>query len=416
MSETLRPLLSPDFVAAARRAQGEFGLCDHCLGRLVGKVETGLSNDKRGRILRHEAGLTEVPVKSCFTCEGLFDELEDFASIALKTLEPFEFETYLVGTRNDDDVVERERETWEALNLASGAEPINTELNREIGRRIGDRTGKKVDFRDPQITVVVDTRFNVAELTHGGLFLFARYRKFDRTLPQTVWPCRRCRGRGCTECGGLGKRYETNVQQLVEELPKAWTGATESSFHGAGREDVDARALGTGRPFVLELKDPRKRSLDLAALEAAINVVARPRVEIEGLRLAPKTEVVRVKDFRGTKTYLAEVEFGGVVLPEVLAKGVEALRGAEMAQRTPSPVEHRRADKVRDRTVLEMDVEEHAGARARIRIQGDAGLYIKDLVSGDEGRTTPSLAALVGVAARVVALGVVAVEYAEKAA
>ncbi len=416
MSETPRPLLSPDFIAAAIRAQAEFGLCDHCLGRLVAKIETGLTNDKRGRILRQAAGLPEIAASACATCEQLFDEVEDFARLALKALAEFEFATYLVGTRVDEDVLDRERETWETLNLASGAEPINTELNREIGRRVGDATGKAVDFRDPHVTVVVDTRFNVTEVSHGGLFLFARYRKFDRTLPQTVWPCRRCRGRGCTECGGLGKRYEASVQELVEHVPKAWTGATETAFHGAGREDVDARALGTGRPFVLEFKDPRRRTLDLPALEAAINDHARPRVEVEGLRIAKKSEVVRVKDFRGTKTYRAEVEFGAPPEEANLFKGVEALRGRAIAQRTPSRVEHRRADKVRDRRVLEIDVEEFAGARGVLRIRGDAGLYIKELVSGDEGRTTPSLAELVGVAARVTALDVIAVEYDDEGA
>ena len=30
-------------------------------------------------------------------------------------------------------------------------------------------------------------------------------------------------------------------------------GATASKFHSAGREDIDVRMLGGGRPFVLEL-------------------------------------------------------------------------------------------------------------------------------------------------------------------
>lgn len=411
-----RPLLAPDYVAMAKRAMDEGGLCDHCLGRLVGKVETGLTNDKRGRILREAAKLKQVPSAECATCEGLFDELDSLAKIASETLAGYEFETYLIGTRVDEDVLAKERETWETLNTASSAEAINTELNREIGRRLAEATGKRADFRDPEVTVIVDTRFDVAELQHGGLFLFARYRKFDRTLPQTVWPCRRCRGRGCRECGGLGKQYPTSVQELVEEPARKASGATESAFHGAGREDVDARALGTGRPFVLELKDPRKRSLDLATLEAAINEHARPRVEIEGLRFAKKSEVVRVKDFRGSKTYRALVAFGSLVAREALDEAVAKLRDAQVSQRTPSRVEHRRADLVRERRVLGLEIESFEGDRAVLRIKGDAGLYIKELVSSDEGRTVPSLAGLLGVPSVVKELDVLEVEYEEPGA
>lgn len=45
-----------------------------------------------------------------------------------------------------------------------------------------------------------------------------------------------------------------------------------------------------------------------------------------------------------------------------------------------------------------------------MEIHGEGGLYIKELISGDEGRTEPSLAGLLGVGAEVTALDVVAVE------
>jgi len=45
-----------------------------------------------------------------------------------------------------------------------------------------------------------------------------------------------------------------------------------------------------------------------------------------------------------------------------------------------------------------------------VEIHGEGGLYIKELISGDEGRTEPSLAGLLGVGAEVTALDVVAVE------
>ena len=48
--------------------------------------------------------------------------------------------------------------------------------------------------------------------------------------------------------------------------------------------------------------------------------------------------------------------------------------------------------------------------RFLIEVVGQAGLYIKELVSGDDGRTTPSLAGVLGAPSRVVDLDVVMVE------
>jgi tRNA pseudouridine synthase 10 len=47
---------------------------------------------------------------------------------------------------------------------------------------------------------------------------------------------------------------------------------------------------------------------------------------------------------------------------------------------------------------------------ATVEIHGAGGLYVKELVSGDDGRTEPSLAGLLGVDARVTDLDVLAVE------
>ena len=44
------------------------------------------------------------------------------------------------------------------------------------------------------------------------------------------------------------------------------SGGKEHFFHGMGREDIDALCLGEGRPFVLELSEPRIRDIDLDEL------------------------------------------------------------------------------------------------------------------------------------------------------
>lgn len=408
---TERPLLAAANVEAARRAQAEFGLCDACLGRRFAKVETGLTNAQRGALVREAAGAAEVAPTACFVCEGLSADTDLLAEAAIAALSPYEHRHFLVGTRVDPAIEARDAEVNAALATTPTAERIQAELNRETGKKVSARTGKPVEFKMPDLAAVVDTRFLDAELQHGGLCIFGRYRKLDRTIPQTRWPCRRCQGKGCVECHDTGKQYATSVEELVAIPFLEATGATEESFHGAGREDIDARALGRGRPFILELKDPKVRTLDLSGFPARVAAVSEGRVEVEELRLAPKAEIVAIKEHRGSKTYRAQVAFGAPVTEAALAEALDRLRGATIQQRTPQRVEHRRGDLVRERRVLDIQAEAHGGASATIRVHGDAGLYIKELISGDEGRTEPSLSGLLGLGAKVTELDILDVEY-----
>src|SRR5581483_10180829 len=329
---------------------------------------------------------------------------------------PFEHRHFLVGTRVDPALEAREAEANALLESGPSAERIQSELNREIGKRVAARTGKPVEFKSPDISAIVDTRFLDAELQFGPLCVFGRYRKLDRTIPQTKWPCRRCGGRGCVECHLTGRQYRDSVEDHVAAPFLAATGATDESFHGAGREDIDARTLGEGRPFVLEIKDPRVREIDLAGFPEKVRAHSGGRVEIHQLRFTTKAEVVAVKEHRGSKTYRALVDLGGPVSREALDAALGTLRGAAIQQRTPQRVEHRRGDLVRERRVLDVQAESHEGATATLVVHGDAGLYIKELVSGDDGRTEPSLAGLLGVPAKVRELDIVAVEYEQPAA
>ncbi len=78
-------------------------------------------------------------------------------------------------------------------------------------------------------------------------------------------------------------------------------------------------------------------------------------------------------------------------------------------QRTPTRVTHRRADLVRKRTVRSAMLESFAGDSAVVRIECEAGLYVKELIFGDSGRTVPSLAGVVKADVTVTELDVVEV-------
>jgi tRNA pseudouridine synthase 10 len=396
--------LEPVLAAAASVDWSKLGdrtLCDACLGRLFGKAGHGFTNAERGRAVRARH---DLPEGACWVCEGLLSEIPKFADLAAAQLAGWSYGTFLVGSKVDPATAAREERLWDELALAA-AEPVKSELNREVGKLVYTKTGKEADLHRPDIAVLVDTQYDVVELDVAPLFLYARYRKLARDLPQTRWPCKRCRGKGCERCGGKGKMYPTSVEEVVAAPVMAQVGGTAHALHGMGREDVDALMLGNGRPFVLEISRPTRREVDLAAVARAVN--ASGIVEVEGLRAATRDDVLAVKEDRADKTYRALVRFANPVDPTKLKEGVRALAGARIAQRTPVRVSHRRADLVRDRAVKDLRVLREGGGEVELLVTAEAGTYVKEALHGDGGRTEPSLAGLLGVACEVLELDVV---------
>jgi tRNA U54 and U55 pseudouridine synthase Pus10 len=56
------------------------------------------------------------------------------------------------------------------------------------------------------------------EVKLRSVYVYGRYTKLERGIPQTRWPCRSCKGRGCDRCGGTGRQFPTSVEELIEEL------------------------------------------------------------------------------------------------------------------------------------------------------------------------------------------------------
>jgi len=295
---------------------------------------------------------------------------------------------------------------WAELALA-GPEPLKAEVNREIGKRVSDRLGKEPNLAHPDVVAIVDTAFDHVDVQVNPLYVRGRYRKLVRGVPQTRWPCRRCMGKGCARCGGAGKMYPTSVEEVIAAEILKDSGGTGHALHGMGREDVDARMLGRGRPFILEIKEPRRRVIDLGGAVGRIN--ASGIVEVDGLVPARGTDVVPLKEDRAAKTYRVLLRMAPPVEEAKLKNTLPVLVAEPIAQRTPERVVHRRADTTRHRRLLAAEVVGVDGDRAELRVTAEAGTYVKEWVHGDRGRTRPSLAERLDVACEVLELDVLEV-------
>jgi tRNA pseudouridine synthase 10 len=380
-------------------------LCDHCLGRQFGMIGHGLENYERGAILRRTDNPTrsditpeKIPKEasrgdSCHLCDGLFERITEFADRIIDRVEPYQFDTYVVGSRIRTSMLNEEERLQNEIGVEE-AERVNRELNRLIGKELERRYDGDISVhqQEADLMMIVDTREDEIELQVSSLYVFGRYNKYARDLPQTEWHCRKCRGSGCDYCDGTGKMYETSVQELIQSPFVEASEAREAVFHGAGREDIDARCLGK-RPFVLELKHPLIRHLNLEELAEQVNQ-EHDEIDIYDLQITRSRTVGRIKQIRADKSYRAVVSLTDTVSDEALDQ-ITDLEG-EIEQDTPSRVAHRRSDRTRTRTVHSVEVSRRAADELELEVKAEAGTYIKELISGDQDRTSPNLSALLG--------------------
>ncbi len=286
------------------------GTCDHCLGRLGGKkryeqtiAESGA--EIRASVVQRDSHLenarTEIPL--CPFCENLYEEADLLADIIHDAIQPYEATRLQLGARIPKDQIAAEEELRKRLG-AGGSDALKSGLVTEIARNLNDRLdGKKLVNDKPQILALIDVLTLTVELDIRAHYLYGRYQKLERGIPQTRWPCRACKGRGCEKCESTGLQYKKSVQDLIGNPLLGLFEAKEHAFHGMGREDIDVRCLGQGRPFVIEMKEPKIRTVDLDAAMNSINELAEGSIKITGLRSSNRSEVVRVKDTPAEKSY-----------------------------------------------------------------------------------------------------------------
>jgi len=427
----------------------KYPLCDNCLGRQFALLAYGVENNRRGEALK--LGLTmqasalvsdkkvqgvktlkvlgtngfskvaqgtlhhlkkrlpKAEAKTCFLCEDKLQNIDSLVQKALKVIQSYEYTSFLVGVEIPVAISEREDEFKATFNVGY-SESIKHEFGRLLGKMVEAQTGKAVEYRAPDLMIIVNPFTEHVKLQVNPLFAAGRYRKLVRTIPQSKWFCHDCRGRGCPKCGGTGLLYADSVEELVSKPFLEATQGEKTAFHASGREDIDARMLGTGRPFVVEVSKPKKRFIDLKKIEETINAGAKDKVEISRLRFTNRDVVRKIKKAENAqKEYRALIGFEKEVSDADMKLIEEKLNGIVIKQQTPLRVMHRRADLVRERYIYKLKVKKLSPKEALMEVRCQGGLYIKELVSGDEGRTIPSVAELLKNPAKTLKLDVLKV-------
>jgi tRNA pseudouridine synthase 10 len=506
--ETAEILVEPDFddiqldtgeeeIPAAPRPAGlkhlvRIGTCNHCLGRVGGKKKFGQSfvdsgNEIRASIVESDSTMSNARELEplCQFCENLMEEAPLLAEIINESIGNKECNRLQLGARFPKDQTEAEDHLRKRFG-AGGSAALKSTLVDEVASHLRKlNPSVKLVIDKPEILALIDVLTLTVDLDIRSHYIYGRYRKLERGIPQTKWPCRSCKGRGCMKCDQTGMQYPNSVQGLIGDPLLDLFGSKEHAFHGMGREDIDVRCLGRGRPFVIEMKQPIKRDIEGQLLMDTINKEASGSIEVTNMRPSNRSEVVRVKDTPAEKSYTIRFKINPITqeemdtLTQVMEipkqrgrqgrrrrqrhpnnqvveekpnteeltklkkadlvsiceeKGLKKsgtkevlierisnakpktlempnedkvmeimtkLQGCTLAQRTPERVAHRRADKIRKRKVVEtseaiIGYDDQGNMFGQFNLRCESGTYVKETIHGDNGRTQPSIASLIG--------------------
>lgn len=156
-----------------------------------------------------------------------------------------------------------------------------------VSRALAALTMMPTSIKSPpdQLTTTPEA---VITFERDSVYMQGRYLKLQRGLSQTPWILD-------------GERMgDSSVEECIGNIALSYFKGVNYKFHTAGREDVDVRMLGNGRPFILEILDARKAHLNQIGydqIQKAVNTANAGAVKI-----------VQVKS--STKDYFTKLQAG----------------------------------------------------------------------------------------------------------
>ena len=153
------------------------------------------------------------------------------------------------------------------------------------------------------------------EIYRESIFFAGRYNKFSRTLPQTPWNLYNDEGEF------VEKLAETSVQELLKKPFLNEFYPEKVNLCASGREDVDVRMLGRGRPFTLEFCNCRfnfKHVVGNGNLDSFISKMNKiyksdmqivKNIGVNDLQICDKSGIDRLKGLDGVETLVEITSF-----------------------------------------------------------------------------------------------------------
>jgi tRNA pseudouridine synthase 10 len=296
----------------------------------------------------------------------MMDTTRKMAEVAVTRARRYQFRTFTVGVTVPEGVQEREDELRSELKL-KGKETIKIQAARLVAAQVSDRLRKRVDRQSPDLTLLADFGARDVSVTARPVFYYGRYTK-PAGVSQRRSFCEQCRGAGCKKCLNTGFERKPSVEGALRAKLADFSGSQKMTFTWLGSEDRESRVYPPGRPFVAEVKSPRRRSFPRkfgARLRGGLVSVSSGRtLPSKPIRLPAFRFVTRIR-----ATAASKVSAEG--LAELKSRFRTAVVRFERPHNRPAvKTVYRASAKAKGRTLV-------------IEAELDGGLPVKRFVSGE---------------------------------
>lgn len=281
-----------------------------------------------------------------------------------------------------------------------GAPSTSSRLAAKVLDSIDDEKFLKIapeHLRPPQPTddvATADVKVSIAPFIVAG-----EYNKYSRVVSQTPWLASTRKGHfNYSDAGKDGKdststnepqtqdlKQASNVEGVVTAGLQAVFQPERTTFTAGGREDVDVRMLGAGRPFIVEVLNPCviESLVTDEMLQQALEASARcsDAVTVHNLRIASSKNAAQVRACEGErrKRYRCVVWTERAQTEAELRNLLEVGGGFMLYQKTPLRVLHRRTLATRERRIYSAKVHRILTSHVfMLDLITQAGTYVKE--------------------------------------
>lgn len=308
-----------------RRLEENYVLCKYCLYRQ-------LSVDIDANFDGHNTSQS-YNTSECHICSGLMDESESIVKRIAEILDDdYQFDTFLIGAALPAHLYEKEDRIRARFKIR-GRENIKSQFMRELRKKFRECTKKQIDFLYPDIVINLqfekETTLDI-NIKMRPIIILGRYVKKNRGIPQR-------KGGDYIGCDDMNMQNEfspsTNgipllastalavrtpedisIQSILSREILKITKGERLKFSWIGSEDEESLVSGSGRPFFVQVRNPKtirlnKRRLNFPRYGLFVNIeryfkklpeqpvqfIAKTRIVIQSSRQLGKEEVLKIK-------------------------------------------------------------------------------------------------------------------------
>ncbi|MBC8250196.1 MAG: pseudouridine synthase [Candidatus Nitrosopelagicus sp.] len=261
-----------------------YDLCEYCTGRIISKIVGKPQSKFLGK--KYLKKLNKFSNK-CYICKNIFDTFDNMLSNVIEKSSYFDFKTFHLGIILKPSLLERDDYIKSKFKI-KGIENIKFGIAKELGKKISRRTNSTQVNTNPDLFIQTNFKDESCTLKAKPLFVYGRYNKKIRNIPQKQELCHNCSGIGCHNCEFKGLENIQSIESIISNLLITKFDCKQIKINWIGGEDQSSLVLGNGRPFFAKLLNPKKRNRVLRKISDLQNISLS---ELQKISVQPKGHV-----------------------------------------------------------------------------------------------------------------------------